>query len=147
MTPLHSSEKFFGLLRASYERLVGKPLVPPDLSLTEGTRWLYEEAPFGILAHDTAPDPVFVYGNLAAQKRFEYGWEELTSLPSRLSAEAPERREREDFLRQVAERGFVSNYRGMRISKSGHRFWIEGVTVWQLIDEAGKHHGQAALLP
>jgi hypothetical protein len=35
----------------------------------------------------------------------------------------------------------------MRVTKSGERFWIEGVTVWQLLDEKGKRHGQAALLP
>jgi hypothetical protein len=32
----------------------------------------------------------------------------------------------------------------MRIAKSGRRFWIENATVWELIDEAGRRHGQAA---
>ncbi|MGL6039842.1 MAG: MEKHLA domain-containing protein, partial [Deefgea sp.] len=29
---------------------------------------------------------------------------------------------------------------------SGRRFWIENATVWNLIDEVGIKHGQAALL-
>jgi hypothetical protein len=33
----------------------------------------------------------------------------------------------------------------MRISKSGRRFWIEDGTVWDLVDDDGAHHGQAAV--
>lgn len=147
MRQLFESRDFFDLLAGSYHRLVGRPLVPADLPGGEGARWLYETAPFGLLAHNTEADPIFVYGNKAVQQRFGYSWEELTALPSRLSAEAPERQERESFLRQVARDGYVDNYRGMRVTKSGERFWIEGVTVWQLIDEKGNLHGQAAMLP
>ena len=144
---LYESDDFFDLLTSSYRRITGKDLVPPELTRQEGIRWLYEDAPFGLLAHDTAPDPVFVYGNKNAQRRFEYSWDELTALPSRLSAEAPERAARENFLRQVAEKGYVDNYEGIRISKSGKRFPIANVTVWQLIDADGVIRGQAARLP
>lgn len=147
MTPLYESQSFFDLLSRSYQKLLGRPLVGTDLTSGEGPRWLYEAAPFGILAHDTQADPIFVYGNRAAQKRFGYSWEELTALPSRLSAEAPDRQERADFLERVTRDGFVEGYRGMRVTKSGERFWIEGVTVWQLLDDKGNRHGQAALLP
>jgi PAS domain S-box-containing protein len=138
---------FFRLLSDNYRRLVGKPLVPDAVPANERAAWLYEAAPFGILAHDTQADPVFVYGNLRAQEIFGYNWDELTALPSRLSAEAPERSERQAFLEQVTAHGFVTNYRGIRIAKSGTRFWIEHVTVWQLTDENGVYRGQAALLP
>src|ERR1700746_200330 len=57
------------------------------------TRWLYQEAPFCALAHNTDRDPIFIYGNKAAQACFEYTWDELTSLRSRLSAEEPNRQE------------------------------------------------------
>jgi len=144
---LYESDNFFDLLTGSYRRTTGRDLVPPELTRQEGIRWLYEDAPFGLLAHDTAPDPVFVYGNRNAQRRFEYSWDELTTLPSRLSAEAPERAARENFLRQVAEKGYVDNYEGIRISKSGKRFAIANVTVWQLIDADGMIRGQAARLP
>jgi PAS domain-containing protein len=139
--------EFFQLLAGSYARLVGKPLVPEELNLDQGAAWLYDHAPFGILAHNTATDPVFVYGNKRAQTLFEYDWDELTALPSRLSAEAPERSERQAFLDQVGRDGYVSGYRGIRVAKSGRRFWIERATVWQLIDEDGIYRGQAAMLP
>ena len=47
-----------------------------------------------VLAHNTEPDPIFIYGNKAAQACFGYTWDELTSLRSRLSAEEPKREER-----------------------------------------------------
>ena len=147
MPPLYEDRDFLHLLAESYFRLLGRPLLPERILPNDGARWLYEEAPFGLLAHNTDPDPVFIYGNRTAQRRFGYGWDELTALPSRLSAEAPERREREDFLRRVSHDGYVEDYRGIRVTKSGERFAIEGVTVWQLIDADGRHHGQAALLP
>lgn len=147
MAPLYESSDFARLLTESYARLIRQPLVPADVPDKGIARWLYESAPFGILAHSTANDPLFIYGNLSAQKRFEYDWEELTQLPSRLSAEAPERQEREDFLRRVSQDGYVDDYRGLRVTKSGKRFWIEGVTVWQLIDADGVCHGQAAMIP
>jgi len=42
--------------------------------------------------------------------------------------------------------GFVSDYRGMRIAKSGPRFWIERATVWNSLGHDGIRHGQAALI-
>jgi PAS domain-containing protein len=138
---------FFSLLADSYRRRVGRSLVPDGMSVSEGAVWLYEAAPFGVLAHNTAPDPVFVYGNKRAQALFGYDWSELTALPSRLSAEPVERSERQAFLDKVARDGFVSGYRGVRITKTGTRFWIERATVWQLVDSAGNYRGQAAMIP
>jgi hypothetical protein len=86
----------------------------------------------------------FFYANRAAQARFEYGWDEFVTLPSRLSAEAPDRAERQRLLDAVTRDGFIGDYRGLRIAKSGRRFWIENATVWQLIDESGTLRGQAA---
>ncbi|MCQ0030963.1 MEKHLA domain-containing protein [Burkholderia glumae] len=144
---LSTDPAFFALLAHSYRRLLGKPLAPDSVPADQQAAWLYEAAPFGILAHDTAADPVFVYGNRRAQAIFGYDWHELTTLPSRLSAEAPERSERQAFLERVTRHGYVDDYRGIRIAKSGERFWIENVTVWQLTDADGRYHGQAALLP
>lgn len=144
---LRTDPDFFRLLSTSYSRLLGRPLVPLHVPIENAPRWLYESAPFGLLAHNTAVDPVFVYGNLMAQKLFEYDWDELTALPSRLSAQAPERGERQAFLEQVERDGFVAAYRGMRVTKSGKRFWIDNVVVWQLRNDAGAHCGQAALIP
>ena len=132
---------FFELVTTSYLHAVGTPLVPEG----EGPSWLYEQAPFAVLAHNTNPDPQFIYANKTAQRCFEYSWEQLITLPSRLSAEAPNRDERQRLLDAVARDGFISDYHGLRIAKSGRRFWIEGGTVWELIDQSGQRRGQAAL--
>jgi PAS domain S-box-containing protein len=132
------------LILSSYRRLVGEDLVPPDCSFAAAAAWLQNDAPFCVLAHDASDDPRFIFANQAAQTCFEYSHAELIGLPSRLSAEAPNRDEREQLLSAVREHGYASGYRGLRIAKSGRRFWIENVTVWNLIDETGQRHGQAA---
>ncbi len=137
---LSSDPAFFALLTESYARLVGAPLVPPGTD----AGWLYREAPFVVLAHGTDRDPKFIYANQAAQTCFEYSWQEFMTLPSRLSAEAPDRAERQKLLDEVARNGFLSGYRGLRVAKSGRRFIIEDGVVWELIDRAGVRHGQAA---
>lgn len=132
------------LIADSYQRLLGESLVPAEVPPTAATQWLYADAPFCLLAHERAADPRFIFANLAAQRCFEYDWAGLVGLPSRLSADAPDRDERRGLLESVARRGFATGYRGLRIAKSGRRFWIEDVTVWNLIDAAGEVQGQAA---
>jgi PAS domain S-box-containing protein len=137
---LRDDAAFFGLITESFARLVGRPLVPGG----RGPGWLYAEAPFPVLAHDTAADPRFIYANRAAQACFGYAFEEFVGLPSRLSAEAPERDERQRLLDAVGRDGFTTGYRGIRVRKSGERFRIEDGIVWQLVDRAGVRRGQAA---
>jgi MEKHLA domain len=137
---LSTDSKFFDLITSSFSRLVGRPLVGEG----QGPQWLYNDAPFAVLAHNTESDPRFIYANRTAQACFAYSWDEFITLPSRLSAEAPNRAERQRLLEAVARDGFISDYRGVRISKSGRRFWIEHGIVWQLIDHAGNWQGQAA---
>jgi len=127
-------------LRNSYARVVGRDLLPAGTD----AGWLYRQAPFALLAHNTEPDPRFIYANCTAQRCFEYSWEEIVQLPSRLSAQAPDRLERQKQLEEVARKGYISEYRGVRISRSGRRFWVEDAVVWQLLDESGVCHGQAA---
>ncbi|MFD1744841.1 MEKHLA domain-containing protein [Rhizobium helianthi] len=131
---------FFNLLVGSYHRLIGKRLIDDG----QGAEWLYGEAPFVVLAHNTEPDPTFVYANMTAQRLFGYNWSEFITLPSRLSAEMAERAERQHLLDAVSQRGFITNYRGLRVTKTGQRFWMEDGAVWQLQDESGQIHGQAA---
>lgn len=140
-----AASTLYRLLADSYARWLGQPLVDPALTDEQAIRWLYEEAPFGLLAHDTRADPRFIYGNVAAQRCFEYSWEELMELPSRLSAPPQQVEDRRQFLEQVSKQGFATGYRGLRISKSARTFWINDGTVWQLVDQAGVLRGQAAL--
>jgi MEKHLA domain-containing protein len=138
---------FFGLLVSSYRRTVGAEpafLEPGPAGQRPSAAWLYDEALHPVLAHNTDPDPRFIYANKAAQACFEYGWDEIVSLPSRLSAEPVDREGRQRLLDDVARRGFATGYSGLRIAKSGRRFFIEDGVVWQLIDEDGAVRGQAA---
>ena len=93
---------------------------------------------------DTQRDPVFFYGNRAALDLFEMGAEEFVSLPSRFSAEPLVREERARLLAEVSARGFIDDYSGIRIAKTGRRFRIARATVWNLVDGIGAIHGQAA---
>ncbi|MET7997679.1 MEKHLA domain-containing protein [Amycolatopsis sp. NPDC005232] len=133
---------FARLLVDSYRRVVGKPLID---ARSDAARHLYEDAPFGLLAHDSADDPRFTYANLVAQHAFELGWTEFRGMPSRLSAEQDRQEDREALVEAVTTHGFVSGYRGRRIAKSGRRFWIEDVTMWNLVDDTGVKQGQAAI--
>jgi MEKHLA domain len=132
------------LLRSSFRHYTGKDLVSADLSPTEAAKNIFY-APFILVSHDRAKDPIFNYGNQAALNLFEMTWEELTDLPSRKSAEAPDREERARLLAQVSRCGFIANYSGVRISQSGKRFQIDRATVWNLIDSNRNYCGQAAL--
>ncbi|TAK97818.1 MAG: MEKHLA domain-containing protein [Verrucomicrobia bacterium] len=102
-------------------------------------------APFVLVSHGTEADPVLNYGNRAALELWEMSWAELTRTPSRLTAEAPNREERARLLAAVTARGFIDDYSGVRISKSGRRFRIARATVWNLLTEDGKPCGQAAM--
>jgi MEKHLA domain len=138
---LATDPAFFHLLSGSHLRLVGSPLT--DEAATAA--WAYEEAPFGLLAHDTAADPRFIYANRTAQACFEYDWAEFVGLPSRLSAEPAGRQQRRRLVEAVDRDGFVTGYRGRRVARSGRRFWVENLTMWNLVDESGVRHGQAAV--
>jgi len=132
------------LLCSSFHRWSGRRLVPEGLNETEAARFLFE-APFAVLSHDTADDPLFNYANKKAMELFEMDWQAITALPSRLSAEPVNQQKRLQLLQQVAEHGFVDGYSGVRISDSGRRFMIENTVIWNLLDEEGNEAGQAAM--
>lgn len=129
-------------LVGSHRRLTGRALLP-DGPAAEVARALYH-APFVVLSHDTGDDPRFTYANLAAQELFELPWPEIVGLPSRFSAEPLAREERQRLLERVARDGYIDDYSGVRIAKSGRRFMIRRATVWNLTDAQGNKTGQAA---
>ncbi|WP_026909453.1 MEKHLA domain-containing protein [Patulibacter minatonensis] len=132
--------ELFAVLAASHARFVGRPLTPEGA----GPGWLFADAPFGVLAHTAEDTPRFVYANGVALAAFERTWDEHVGLPSRLSAEPDRREDRQRLLDAVERDGFFAGYRGRRISRTGRRFWIEDVTMWNLVDDAGRRIGQAA---
>jgi hypothetical protein len=132
------------LLRRCLREHTGRDLVETDLAGAEAAERIFH-APFALLSHNAEPDPIFTYGNLRALTVFELSWDELTTMPSRFTAEAPDREQRARLLAEVAANGFIENYSGVRISRTGKRFWIDRATVWNLSDESGRYCGQAAM--
>jgi hypothetical protein len=124
----------------SFHELTGGHLIDP----AEDAGRLAYHAPFVLLSHDGADVPLLTYGNLAAQELFAMDWGKLVGTPSRETAESPERAEREELLRRVAENGFIDDYSGIRIAADGRRFTIRNATVWNVTAANGKRIGQAA---
>jgi len=132
------------IIARSLKHWTGRELLPGDFLPADFSEKLFH-APFAVVSHGTEADPVLNYGNAAALALWEMSWEELTRTPSRLTAEAPNREERARLLEAVTARGFIDDYSGVRISKSGRRFRIRRATVWNLLTEKGEPCGQAAM--
>jgi hypothetical protein len=131
------------LLRFSLRTLTGRDLIDGDPTPNEAAFQLYR-APFVILSHDTGTDPLLNYANRCGLDLFELDWETMVTMPSRLTAEVPDREERAHLLARVAAQGYIDDYAGVRVSRTGQRFFIEAATVWNLLDAAGHDRGQAA---
>jgi hypothetical protein len=131
------------MLLDSFARLLGRDLIPRDAPPAEQARRLFE-SPFVVVSHGTEADPVLNYGNATALALWEMDWSTFVQTPSRLTAEPMHRDERARLLERTRRDGYVDDYAGVRISQSGRRFQIEQAIVWNLIDDAGNLHGQAA---
>ena len=127
----------------SFRHWTGTDLVQQEQSPREQARALFY-APFVVLSHDSGSDPLLNYANEAGLHLFEVTWEELIALPSRLTAEPLHREQRARLLARVTQHGYIEDYTGVRISRSGRRFLIEQATVWNVRDEQGAPFGQAA---
>jgi hypothetical protein len=101
-------------------------------------------APLVVVSHGAEADPLLNYGNQQALDLWEMSWAQLTSTPSRLTAEPMNRDERARMLAVAEEQGYYSGYRGIRISSTGKRFLVEDATVWNVVDGQGIRVGQAA---
>ena len=132
------------LIAESFARLLGRQLAAISNNPENDVVAALWTAPLAIVAHGTEADPLFFFGNRVALDRFESTVEQFIGMPSRLSAEAPLRGERQALLDRVARDGFIDDYAGIRISARGARFPIRDAVVWNLIDAGGAIHGQAA---
>ena len=130
------------LILANHRRLFGRYLIAPGddtiTALFNAPRVVLSAlGPFG-------SDHLFNYANRRALELFEATWPSLIGLPSSASAEPVHRDERRLLLDEVGRHGFIENYSGIRISQTGRRFRIQNATVFNLLDDAGHHLGQAA---
>lgn len=148
-TSLPSSEnrylkEYLHQITHSLKKLANIEIVDFSLSLEEQAKQVFNSN-YVLLAHNGANEPVFNYANKTALKLFEMSWDEFTNMPSKYSAESDERGKREQFLAEVAEKGYSKNYSGIRISKTGKRFEIKNVMLWNVYDSENNRIGQAAL--
>ncbi len=131
------------LILDSYRHWTGESLLAFVPREAESLAAMVFRAPFALVSHGTEADPIFNYANQMALDAFGYPWKEWITLPSRLSAEAPNREARQKLLDTVRRQGYSDGYQGIRIGKNG-RFEIRSAKVWNLLDGDGHHRGQAA---
>ncbi len=132
------------ILVRSLKHWTGRDLAPGVTNPEERARLLFD-APFVLASHGAEADPILNYGNRAALTLWDAQWDDFTRMPSRLTAEAPNREERARLLERVTRDGFIADYSGIRISRGGRRFRIERATVWNLLTPDLRPCGQAAM--
>mgnify|MGYP001439022604 FL=1 len=131
------------LMLDSFERYLGRSLIDRSGNSRLEAEKVFR-APFVVVSHGTQDDPILNYGNATALEMWEMDFTTLTPTPSRLTAEPVHRDERARLLKRTTEDGFVDDYRGIRISRTGKRFQIHQAIVWNLLDTSGVYRGQAA---
>ena len=128
----------------SFAHWTGRELLPRMGTPAEQAASLYRTA-FIVVSHGTEADPILNYGNSVALDLWEMDWAAFTRTPSRLTAETAQLQEEcARFMEEALQKGYILNYRGIRISRTGKRFWIENATIWNVLDEQGTCWGQAA---
>ena len=135
---------WINLLLESYSHWLGKNLIPLADDSPESLAKRVYEAPFVIVSHNNLPDPLLNYGNELALQLWEMTWEEFIGTPSRLTAEPMNQEERSRMLQRATKDGYIGDYRGIRIAKSGRRFLVENAIVWNIFDKHQCVQGQAA---
>jgi len=131
------------ILLDSFARLLGRELVPREGDALLQARRVCEAARV-VVSHGTQADPILNYGNRLALSLWEMDADAFVQTPSRLTAEPLHREARAALLERTRRDGYVDDYSGIRISRTGRRFRIEQAIVWNLTDASGIHRGQAA---
>lgn len=138
-------QEHVAIICQSYRKLLGVNLVEADGDYGSISQALFY-APFAVLSHTADADPLFNYVNLKALELFEFSWDEFIGLPSRLSAAPACQSDRDKLLKAVGQYGFIKDYQGIRIARTGKKFMIKDAVVWNLLDDEGRYVGQAACL-
>lgn len=131
------------ILLDSYKKLLGKELIERKGNKIEQSKILFF-TPFAVCSHGTEKDPIYNYGNQSGLVLWERSWEELIQTPSRTTTEPLLREERKKLLEETTNQGFITNYQGIRISKTGKKYQINDITIWNLYNKDNQYCGQAA---
>jgi len=134
---------FVARIAASFDRATGGDLVRDaglDSASLGRSAW---NGDFALLCHSN--DAILTYANSFALALWEMDWPTMLITPSRETAPQGEDRDtRAALMEQVARNGFIRNYTGRRVSRSGRLFFIENATVWTMRDEKGARFGTGA---
>ncbi len=134
---------FVAALVASFDRATGGDLVSEaglDPAALGRSAW---DGNFALLSHGN--DAILTYANRFALGLWEMDWPTMLVTPSRETAPQGEDRDtRAALMDEVARNGFIRNYTGRRVSRSGRLFLIERATVWTMTDEKGARFGTGA---
>jgi hypothetical protein len=131
------------LILNSYKKLLGKELIDRTGTELEQSQRLFQ-SPFAVFSHNTETDPIYNYANQIGLDLWEMSWDELCQTPSRTTTEPLLREERQKLLDETTKKGYFTNYEGVRISRTGKRYKISDITVWNLTDNDQNYCGQAA---
>lgn len=131
------------ILLRSFRHWLGRDLIELSGSPESDANALFD-APIVVVSHGTEADPILNYGNRTALELWEFDIDTLCRTPSRMTAEPVHRDERARLLQRTTEDGYVDDYSGIRITRTGRRFKIDQAIVWNLLDADGNHCGQAA---
>jgi hypothetical protein len=137
-------EPFIRKVIASCRRVAGLDLIQQENLQRDclGKSVFYGK--FALLTHRGGADAILNYGNDYVLKLWDTTWAEFITMPSKLTAPEEGRETREEFMETVRHNGFATGYDGIRISRTGRRFVIKDVTVWQLVDGDGLNFGVGA---
>lgn len=127
----------------SYAQWVKQELIQRDGTPLEQAERLFNSA-FVVVSHGVEDDPILNYGNQVALNLWAMDWHKFIQTPSRLTAEPVNREERARMLEQAKVQGYISDYRGVRISSTGKRFLVDQAIVWNIHKPDGNAIGQGA---
>ncbi|MDJ0680656.1 MAG: MEKHLA domain-containing protein [Xenococcaceae cyanobacterium MO_167.B52] len=131
------------ILLDSFNQFLGYQLISRQKTAEKQSEILFK-ADFVIVSHGIESDPILNYGNQTALTLWEMNWSDFIQTPSRLTTEPINREARQAMLQQAKTQGYIDNYSGVRISKTGKRFFIETAIIWNLLDPKDNKCGQAA---
>jgi len=127
----------------SFRHWLGRELIERTGGAEQQAKSLYH-APFVVVSHGMEADPILNYGNKIALDVWDLDWERFTRTPSRLTAEPVNQAERARMLARAQEKGFIDDYKGVRITGRGKRFLVQQAIIWNVVGSEGEQLGQAA---